>query len=106
LRSRTLIVAVLALWLAIGPAASAWAQLLEKTCESQAMAMSHDGCCGDEADQASCLGACLMASPAIPMAAPQTLPADPAQSLILGFALEHASVLAPPDVAPPKSFLS
>ena len=40
------------------------------------------------------------------MAAPQTLPADPAQSLILGFALEHASVLAPPDVAPPKSFLS
>jgi hypothetical protein len=106
LRSRTLIVAVLALWLAIGPAASAWAQLLEKTCESAAMAMSHDGCCGDEADQASCLGACLMAAPAIPVATAQPLPNDPAQSPVVRVTLEHASILAPPDVAPPKSFLS
>jgi hypothetical protein len=106
LRSRSLIVAVLAVWLAIGPAASAWAQLLEKTCETPTMAMSHDGCCGDEADQASCLGACLMAAPAIPVATPQLLPNDPAGSPVVRFTLEHASVLAPPDVAPPKSFLS
>lgn len=106
MRSRTLIVAVLAFWLAIGPAAIAWAQLLEKTCESQTMAMSHDGCCGDEMDTVSCLSSCLMASPAIPAAMLQTLPADPAQSPVVRFAFEHASVLAPPDLAPPKPFLS
>jgi hypothetical protein len=106
LRSRTLIVAVLAFWLAIGPAASAWAQLLEKTCETPTMAMSHDGCCGDEMDTASCLSSCLMASPALPVATPQTLPSDPAQSPVVRFTLERASVLAPPEVAPPKSLLS
>jgi hypothetical protein len=106
LRSRTFIVAVLAFWLAIGPAASAWTHVLEKACESASMAMSHDGCCGDEMDAASCLSSCLMASPAMPVANPQTLPADPAQSPVLCFTMEHPSVLAPPDVAPPKSILS
>ncbi|HEY7238131.1 MAG TPA: hypothetical protein VH600_03110 [Burkholderiales bacterium] len=106
MKSRTFIVAVVAFWLAVGPAASAWAHVLEKVCDTTSMAMSHDGCCDDEMDTASCLSSCLMASPAIPVATPQTMADDPAQSPVLGLALEHASVLAPPDVAPPKSFVS
>jgi hypothetical protein len=104
-KARSIIVALLAFWLAFGPAASAWAQSLEKPCESMSMTMTHDGC-GDGMDQTSCLGACLTASPAISVVILQTAPADPTQSPVLLLALERASVLAPPDVAPPKSFLS
>ena len=105
MKARSLIVALLAFWLAFGPAVGAWAQSLEKPCESMSMTMPHDGC-GDDMDTASCLGACLMASPAISVAILQTPPAAPAHSPIVGLALERASILAPPDVAPPKSFVS
>jgi hypothetical protein len=47
-----------------------------------------------------------MASPAIPMAATRMLPAEPAESPVLSLMFGHASVLAPPDVAPPKSLVS
>lgn len=105
LKVRSLLVALLAFWLAFGPAVSAWAQSLETPCESMSMAMSHDGC-GDEMDLTSCLSACLAASPAISVAPVQTAAGIAAHPPVFGLTLERASVLAPPDVAPPKSLLS
>jgi hypothetical protein len=63
-------------------------------------------CCGEAMDAAACLSACLATSPLV--AAPE----QPIQRLQLtessipGLSLRYATVLAPPDVAPPKTFVS
>jgi hypothetical protein len=106
-KKRCVIMVLFAFWLAFGPSVSAWAASVDEPCESMGMsAPANDGCCNDAMDQAACLSACLAASPA--MAAPglPTSEFAPADSVVVPPFFRHASVLAPPDIAPPKSSVS
>ena len=105
LKQRTL-AAFLAFWLAFGPAASAWAQSADQPCESMAMSMPADDCCGDGMDPAKCLNACLAVAPAITAGPVHGIPLVVATAIVAGRPSRHASVLAPPDIAPPKHFVS
>lgn len=105
-KAHFLIVAVLAFWLAFGPAASAWAQSADVPCESMGMTTPADDCCCDCTNPAACLIGCPVVSPA--MTAPAVLIAAPvpAASVVAALPFRHANVLAPPDIAPPKSRIS
>ena len=103
---RLFIAALLSFWLAFGPAVSALAQSADRPCESMSMTLPADDCCGGGMDQAKCLSACLAAATAMLAPAPQTLPAAEAAAGIAKLFFRHASILAPPDIAPPKSLVS
>lgn len=63
-------------------------------------------CCGEAMDAVTCLSACLATSP---VAAALEQPMQRLQlmeSRIPILSLRYATVLAPPDVAPPKTFVS
>jgi hypothetical protein len=103
---RPFIVALLAFWLAFGPTASAFAQSADIPCESMSMSTPPDDCCGDGVDLGKCLSACLAVAPAMNAPAVQAVPPDVAVSVVDTLSFRHASILAPPDIAPPKSSLS
>jgi hypothetical protein len=65
-----------------------------------------DDCCGDGMDQATCLSACLAVSPAMPVRAVQVNTTAVTAAVIATPSFRHASVLAPPDIAPPKTSVS
>jgi hypothetical protein len=104
--SRALIAVLLVFWLAFGPAASAWAKSADKPCESMSMSLPADGCCGDGMDQAECLSACLAASSGMAAPAAPVCAAAVAAAVVGAPSFRHASILAPPDIAPPKPFVS
>jgi hypothetical protein len=106
LQPRHLLAAFLAFWLAFGPAASAWAQSAKQPCESMAMSVSSDDCCGEGMEQAECLGGCLIVAPAVAACAAQRVSPVVVAAIAANRPLRHASVLAPPDIAPPKPFVS
>jgi len=103
---RVLLGSLLAFWLAFGPAASALAQSADKPCESTGMsAPADDDCCGDM-DAAKCLSVCLAGSAAMTarvfsMEAPVQV-----ETAVAPLSIRHASILAPPDIAPPKFSVS
>jgi hypothetical protein len=105
-KSRPLIAAILAFWLAFGPVATAWAQSADKPCESTGMSMPADDCCGSGMDQANCLSACMAVAPAIAAPASPALSSIAASAVLATLSFRHASILAPPDIAPPKSSVS
>lgn len=102
---RSVIVALLAFWLAFGPVVDAWAQA-DQPCESMSMSVSADDCCGGGMDQAKCLSACLSAAPAMAVPATHAEVQDPGVAVVIAPSFRHRSVLAPPDIAPPKTFVS
>jgi hypothetical protein len=104
--SRTLLAAFLAFWLAFGPAASAWAQSADQPCEGMAISMPAEDCCGEGMDQAKCLTACLAVAPAMAASPAHGASLVVANAVATRHPSRHASVLAPPDVAPPKPFVS
>lgn len=104
--TRTIVAALLAFWLAFGPAATAWAQSADKPCESMNMSMPAEDCCGDGMDQAKCLSVCLSVAPAMLAPAPHTVPLAALAANIAAPSFRHASILAPPDIAPPKFLVS
>jgi hypothetical protein len=106
LKNRAIFAALVAFWLAFGPAASAWAQSIDGPCESMSMSMAADDCCGDDTDQAKCLSACLPVSPAAAVAALRLDPSLAVAAAVPNSSFRHASVLAPPDAAPPKADVS
>ncbi len=106
LSQRTLLAAFLAFWLAFGPAAGAWAKSAGEPCEGMAMSMPADDCCGDGMDPAKCLNACLAVAPAIMAGPAQGIPLVVATAIAASHPSRHASVLAPPDIAPPRPFVS
>lgn len=106
LKHRALLAAFLAFWLAFGPAASAWAPSADKPCESMAMSMPAEDCCGEAMDQAECLSGCLIVAPAMAAPAAQRVPLVVSVAIAAKRPSRHASVLAPPDIAPPKPFVS
>jgi hypothetical protein len=105
-KARSLVVTLLAFWLALGPAASVLAQSADTPCESMSMSTPADDCCGEGVDLGKCLSACLAVAPAINAPAGQAAAPDVAFSVVDTLSFRHASILAPPDIAPPKSFLS
>ena len=105
-RYRPLVAALLALWLVLGPAGSAWAATSASTpCESMGASVPADDCCGDKMEAAACLSACLLLSPGITTTAADTV--VPAEFIVYTIAsVRYASLLAPPDIVPPRSFVS
>jgi hypothetical protein len=103
---RVVLAALLAFWLAFGLLASAWAQSAGQPCESMGMSLPADDCCGDGLDQAKCLSPCLAVSPAMVAGAVQVNTTAVTAAVIATPSFRHASVLAPPDIAPPKSSVS
>ena len=106
MKARSLIVSLLAFWLAFGPLASAVAQSSDMPCESMGMSMPGEDCCAGDMDQAKCLSACLAASPAIAVSAVKLDATAAAAAAIPPSFIQHDSILAPPDAAPPKAFVS
>jgi hypothetical protein len=106
LKNRAVMIALLALWLAIGPVASAWAVSVSQPCESMSASVPADECCGNAMDNNACLSACMAGAPLMTPPAIQTAGVVPVQVTIPSLSLRYATVLAPPDVAPPKSFVS
>ena len=103
---RRLIVALLAFWLAVGPAAAALAQSAERPCESMGFAMPAGDCCGEGMGEAKCLSACLAAAPAIAATGARGSERATTPGAVASPPVLHASVLAPPDIAPPKTPVS
>ena len=107
MKLRPVIVALLSFWFAFGPLANAWAQTMaaDEPCESMSMPMQGHDCCGDM-DQAKCLSVCLAASPAIAVSALRVDATAAVAAAVPASFIQHASILAPPDAAPPKAFVS
>ena len=106
MRLRTLIVALLSFWLAFGSAMASLAQAADRPCESMTMTIPADDCCGGGMDQAKCLAACLAVAPVMLAPTPQSVASGAAATQIATPWLRHASILAPPDIAPPKFLVS
>ena len=106
MRFRALIVALLSFWLGFGPAMSALAQAADRPCESMTMTIPADDCCGSGMDQAKCLSACVSSAPAMVGTAVAQEQVFSTAAAVDAAPLRHVSVLAPPDVAPPKSIVS
>lgn len=106
MRSKVFLSALLAFWLAFGPVANALAQSADTPCESMGMSMSADDCCNGGADQASCLNACLAASAAMSASDAHRVTPLSGHAIVVAPAVHRASILAPPDIAPPKRLLS
>ena len=63
-------------------------------------------CCGEGMSQAKCLSVCLAVSPAMAAPAAQGDADTITGEVIATPAVRHVSVLAPPDIAPPKHLVS
>jgi hypothetical protein len=70
------------------------------------MSSPADDCCGNGMDRAKCLSACLALAPSMSAPAAQVAAADAAFAVVATLSFRRASILAPPDIAPPKSFAS
>ena len=70
------------------------------------MSMPADDCCGEGMNLGKCLSACLAVAPSIAAPALQAHAADAVFAGVPMLSFRHASILAPPDIAPPKSFVS
>jgi hypothetical protein len=106
MKSRSLVAVLLAFWLVFGPLANAWAQSADRPCESMTMSMPADDCCGSGMDQAKCLSACLAVSAAMPVSWLSVEPVIAVSTAVPAPSSPVSSVLAPPDAAPPKAFVS
>jgi hypothetical protein len=103
---KTIVAALIAFWLAFGPLVSAVAQAADQPCESMGMSTTPKDCCGDDMTAANCLSACLAASPALQVSVPMLEASVAAATPIPHPFFRHASILAPPDAAPPKALVS
>ena len=106
MKARPLIATLLAFWIAFGPPASVLAQSADTPCESMSMSTPADDCCGEGVDVGKCLSACLAVAPSMTAPALQAAAPDLTLSVVETLASRHASMLAPPDIAPPKSSVS
>ena len=97
---------LLAFWLTLAPAAGALAQMGDTPCESMSMSMPADDCCSNDMDASACLTVCLAAAAALPAAIAPAIAAKPSAPVLTTPELRRASILAPPDIAPPKPSVS
>jgi|SRR5687768_2241820 len=109
MKLRSFIAALLTFWLIAGPVGMAWAASAPAPCESMgsmSQPQPQGDCCDDGMDAAACLSACIAASPVA------AVPAQPMQRLQVServvprLTARYATIVAPPDIAPPKSSVS
>lgn len=67
---------------------------------------AQDGCCDEGMDAAACLSFCMATSPAAAIAEPLLQRFDVSEAAISTPSVPYATVIAPPDVAPPKTSVS
>ena len=106
---RRFIAAILTFWLVIGPVGTLWAANAPVPCDSMGMNQPlppADDCCGDEMDALACLSTCMAASPVALPSSSCIVHLDTVASAVPGLSLRYATLLAPPDIAPPKAFVS
>ena len=109
MKLRPFIAALLTFWLILGPVGTALAASAPTPCESMgsmSQSLPHGDCCGDTMDAASCLSACMASSPVAAAREQQTTRLELAGSSIPSVSLRYATLLAPPDIAPPKTSIS
>jgi hypothetical protein len=109
MKLRPFVAALLAFWLIVGPVGTAWAAYAATPCESMGSMnkpVPQGDCCGEAMDAAACLSACLAMSPIVAALEQQIQRLQLTESSIPSLSLRYATVLAPPDVAPPKTFVS
>ena len=109
MKLRPFIAALLAFWLVFGPVGIALASSAPAPCESMgsmSQVVPQGECCGETMDAATCLSACPVTSPVAATPEQRMQQLHLTDSLIPGLSLRYATVLAPPDVAPPKTFVS
>jgi hypothetical protein len=109
MKLRRFIAALLTFWLMLAPVGTALAAAAPTPCESMgsmSQSLPHGDCCGDTMDAASCLSACLATSPLAAAPEQQIHRLQVTESSIPSLSLRYATVLAPPDIAPPKTFVS
>jgi hypothetical protein len=109
MKLRPFIAALLTFWLIVGPVGTAWAAYAASPCESMgsmSQPLPKGDCCGDAMDAAACLSACMATSPAAATPAVSVPRLEPAAGGIPSLSLRYATVLAPPDIAPPKTSAS
>ena len=109
MKLRPFIAALLTFSLIVGPVGTAWAAYAATPCESMgsmSQPVPQGDCCGEAMDAAACLSACLAMSPIAAAPEQQIQRLQLTESSIPSLSLRYATVLAPPDVAPPKTFVS
>ena len=109
MKLRPFIAAFLAFWLIVGPVGTAWAAYAATPCESMgsmSQPLPQGDCCPEGMDAAACLSACLAISPSAAAPAHLTQQLHISDTVVPSLPIRHAAVLAPPDIAPPKSFVS
>jgi hypothetical protein len=109
MKLRSFIAALLTFWLIVGPLGTAWAAYAATPCESMgsmSQPLPKGDCCGGSMDAVACLSACMATSPAAatPVVSGQRLKLT--TTAIPSLSLRYATVLAPPDIAPPKTSAS
>src|SRR4029077_18625971 len=104
LKNSALVAVLLVFWLALGPVASAWAASASHPCESMSSSAPTDEGCGDAMDALACLSVCMTAASLITAPAVHTCAVVAAEAAVPALCLRFATVVAPPDVAPPKTF--
>ena len=109
MKLRPFIAALIAFWLVFGPVGTALASSAPAPCESMgsmSQPVPQGDCCGDATDAAACLSACLATSPVAATPEQRLQRLQLTESSIPSLSLRYATVLAPPDIAPPKTFVS
>jgi hypothetical protein len=109
MKLRSFIAALLTFWLVVGPVGTVWAANAPVPCDSMGMNQplpTADDCCGDEMDASACLSACMAAAAVALPSSSRIIRLDPGASAVPGLSLRYATLLAPPDIAPPKAFVS
>ena len=103
---KPLIALLLSVWLAFGQLAGALAQSADMPCESMSMATPANDCCGEGMDPVKCLNACAASAAATIAPLPHVSPPTKRGAVVPRLIARHPDISGPPDIVPPKSFLS
>lgn len=109
MKLRSFIAALLTFWLIAGPVGMAWAASAPTPCESMgsmSQPQPQGDCCDDGMDAAACLSACMAASAVAAVPADLLQRPQVSEMVVSSLSLRYATVVAPPDIAPPKSSVS
>jgi len=103
---KPLIAVLLSVWLAFGQLAGALAQSADMPCESMSMSTPAGDCCGEGMDPVKCLNSCAASVAATIASAAHVSPPVIRGAVAPRLIARHPDVSGPPDMAPPKPFLS
>ena len=103
---KPLIAVLLSVSLAFGQLAGALAQSADMPCESMSMSAPAGDCCGEGTDPVKCLTACAASAAATIATVAHVSPPVTRGGVAPRLIARYPDVSGPPDIAPPKPFLS